>query len=239
MMVALLLLFGVRSRLKLPAAVVGYISFLLSAVRSAWLGWVLGLLWILKNASARLIVRIVLSVVLLLLCLLPVITQPHLATVIGNRLETFSDLGHDESLAARLEMYRVLTSDALSHPFGQGLNNQDVLHGIAIDSGLLIAAFSLGWLGSALFGAGILSLFLNKKRPERNDEFLRLGKAAMIAMLAQIVGGNIFVSVAGVMFWSLAGMFLAGQRQSLWEGLRPSAIPQPNRSGIRQELLTT
>ena len=26
---------------------------------------------------------------------------------------------------------------------------------MAIDSGLLIAVFSLGWLGSALFGAGI------------------------------------------------------------------------------------
>ena len=225
MMVGLLLLFGVRSRLKLPAAVAGYISLLLSAVRSAWLGWVVGLFWILKNASARLLVRIVLSIVLLLLCLLPVVSQPNLEMMIGNRLKTFSDLSHDDSLGARMEMYRVLTSEALRDPFGQGLNNQDVLHGLAIDSGLLIAVFSLGWLGSALFGAGILSLFLHKKGPAEDDEFLRVGKAAMVAMLAQIVGGNVFVSIVGVMFWSLAGMCLAGQRHACArrDGLQISA----------------
>ena len=81
MMVGLLLLFGLRSRLKLPAAVAGYISFLLSSVRSAWLGWVVGLFWIVKNASARVIVRIVLSIAFLLLCLLPVVSQPHLANL--------------------------------------------------------------------------------------------------------------------------------------------------------------
>ena len=126
---------------------------------------------------------------------------------------------------ARLEMYRVLTAEALSEPFGQGLNNQDVLHGLAIDSGILIAVFSMGWLGRAMFGAGILSLFLHRKGPGRDDEFLRVGKAAMIAMLAQIVGGNVFVSIVGVMFWSMAGMCLAGQRRAcaLRNGLQTSA----------------
>ena len=94
MMVGLLLLFGVRSRLKLPAAVAGYIASAV-AVRSAWLGWVVGLFWIRKNASARVIVRIVLSIAFLLLCLLPVVSQTYLGTVIGDRMKTFSDLGHD------------------------------------------------------------------------------------------------------------------------------------------------
>ena len=213
MMVGLLLLFGVRSPLKLPAAVAGYVSFLLSAVRSAWLGWVVGLFWILKGATSRVMVRIILSIVLLLVCLLPVVTQPHLATLIGARLETFTDLGHDTSFGARANMYRLLTGDALSDPFGQGLNNLEVAHGMAIDSGILTLIFSMGWLGSALFGAGMLSLFLQKGRSlEKSDEFLNVTKAAMIAVLAQVVGGNVFASISGVLLWMLAGMYLAAHQ---------------------------
>lgn len=213
MMVGLLLLFSVRSPLKLPAAAAGYISLLLSAVRSAWLGWVVGLFWILKDVSSRVVARIVLSIVLLLVCLVPVVTQPHLASVIGTRLESFSDLGHDESLGARAKMYRVLTSDALSDPFGQGLSNLEVARGIAIDSGLLTLVFSMGWLGSVLFAAGIFSLFLRKGLFfEKQDEFLSVCKAAMIAILAEVIGGNVFVSITGVLLWMLAGMYLAAHR---------------------------
>ena len=213
MMVGLLLLFGVRSALKLPAAVAGYISLLLSAVRSAWLGWVVGLFWILKDASSRVIVRLVFSIMVLAVCLLPVVSQPNLATLITTRLETFSDLGHDESFGARAKMYRLLTNDALSDPFGGGLNNQEVARGMALDSGLLTLVFSMGWLGSALFAAGLGSLFLQKGQAlEKRDEFLSVGKAAMIAILAQVVGGNVFVSVTGVMLWMLAGMYLAAHK---------------------------
>jgi hypothetical protein len=106
-----------------------------------------------------------------------------------------------------------LTSEALNDPFGQGLNNLEVARGMAIDSGLLTLVFSMGWLGSALFGAGMLSLFLRKGRTlERHDEFLSVGKAAMIAILVQVIGGNVFVSITGVMLWMLAGMYLAAHQ---------------------------
>ncbi len=213
MMVGLLLLFSVRSRLKLPAAAGGYVSLLLSTVRSAWLGWVVGLFWILKDASSRVVARIVLSVVVLVVCLVPVVSEPHLANVIGTRLESFSDLGHDESLGARARMYRVLTGEALSDPFGQGLNNLEAAHGMAIDSGLLTLVFSMGWLGSVLFGAGMLSLFLQRGRAfEKQDEFLSVCKAAMIAILAQVVGGNVFVGITGALLWMLAGIYLAAHK---------------------------
>jgi hypothetical protein len=161
------------------------------------------------------IARLVLSIVLLLACLLPVVSEPRLASVIGDRIKTFTDLGHDESFDTRLDMYRVLVDDAIHDPFGQGIKNPVLAHGMAIDSGILTVFFSLGWLGSALFGAGIISLFFEKGRQvETNDEFLRVGKAAMIAILSQTVGGNVFVSVIGVTFWSLTGMYMAGRRHA-------------------------
>ncbi len=53
MMVGLLLLLILPSRLKLPAAVTGYLSFLLSAVRTAWASWFIGLVFILKSVNPR------------------------------------------------------------------------------------------------------------------------------------------------------------------------------------------
>jgi hypothetical protein len=70
----------------------------------------------------------------------------------------------------------------------------------------------LGWFGSILFGAGIFTIFLSRGGMGREDEFLQVGKAAMIAILSQTIGGNVFVGVIGVTFWSLTGMWMAGRR---------------------------
>jgi hypothetical protein len=210
MMSGLLLLLMIRSALKLPAAVAGYLAFLLSMVRTAWLSWLIGFFLLLKNINLRAIVRIFLSVAALLVCLLPLLNDPRLATVIGDRVKTFTDLGHDESFGDRLEMYRVLVNDAAADPFGHGLKNLEVSHGIPVDSGVLVMVFSLGWLGTLLYALGITSLFLRKEcGSEMHDGFYKAGKAIVIAMLAQLIGANIFVNVTGAIFWTFAGMRLA------------------------------
>jgi len=138
------------------------------------------------------------------------LNDPRLATVIGDRVKTFTDLGHDESFGDRLEMYRVLVNDAAGNPFGHGLKNLEVSHGIPVDSGVLVMFFSLGWLGTLLYAIGITSLFLkNGPRPEMHDQFYNAATAIVIAMLAQLVGANIFVNVTGTIFWTFTGMRLA------------------------------
>ncbi len=216
MMVGLLLLFAVRSPLKLPAAIAGYTSLLLSIVRTAWLSWIVGLVWILKSVKPRVVIRTVLSIALVVICLVPVISDPRIAPVASDRMKTFSELGRDESFETRLDMYRILGTDAIESPFGHGLkSNMEVSHGMAVDSGILITIFSLGWVGSILFAAGICSLFFRAQHPlGERDEFLNISKAAMIAILVQTVSGNIFVNVTGAMFWMLAGMYLAGCRHA-------------------------
>ncbi len=212
-MMSLIALFAVRSSWKLPAAIAGYTSFLLSAVRTAWLSWVIGLVWILKSAKPRVMARVILSFALLLVCLIPVMSDERLATVINSRIDTFTDLKHDDSFGARLEMYRILARDAIENPFGTGLQVSEVAHGIAVDSGFLLMVFSLGWVGSAVFAAGILGLFMSSRgRSKKNDEFSLAMKAGMIAIVAQLIGGNIFVGVSGAMFWIFAGMHLAADR---------------------------
>ncbi len=209
MMVGVLFLFQVRSPLRPPAAIASYISFLLSMVRTAWLSWIVGLLWILKSSRPRVMIQVVLSMGLLVACLAPLLSDPRLANVIGDRMKTFTDLGHDDSYGARMEMYRILTADALDNPFGYGLKNLEVSHGVGVDSGILAAVFSLGWLGSVLFAGGILSLLFPRTRRQERDEFGEVGKAIMIAILVQIIGGNVFIGVNGILFWMSVGICLA------------------------------
>src|SRR5215813_3573385 len=75
----LLLFFAVRSPLKLPAAVAGYLSFLLSVVRSAWLSWVVGFVAIMKTANPRVIFRSILSLAILVLCIVPLVSDPRVS----------------------------------------------------------------------------------------------------------------------------------------------------------------
>jgi hypothetical protein len=210
MMIGLLLLFAVHSRLKLPAAIAGYVSFLLSAVRTAWLSWVVGLVWILKSARPRVIARILISLALLLICLVPLISDPRMAPVISDRMATFTDLGHDASLGDRVTMYHLYIKDALDNPFGTGLKNLEVSHGVGVDSGFMTLAFSLGWVGSLLMLAGAAAVLLRKNPTGiRDDEFAKVALAVTTAMLTQLIGGNIFVSISGLLFWTFAGMYLA------------------------------
>jgi hypothetical protein len=212
MMAGLLLLFSLRSPLKLPAAIAGYLSFLLSVVRTAWLSWVIGFILIVKSANPRIIVRLVLSILVLLACLVPLANDPRLSTVIGDRLNTFSDLGHDESYGARLDLYRALTEDAIGHPFGYGLKTLDMAHG-KIDSGLFALVFSLGWLGSAMFVIGLLFIFLgNMQALQKSDTFLVAAQAITLAILAQSLSGPIFVNLTAALFWVFAGIYLAGNQ---------------------------
>jgi hypothetical protein len=228
-MVGLLFLFTVRSPLKLPAAIAGYVSLLLSIVRTAWLSWIIGFVLYLKNANPRIIARVIFSVLLLLVCLAPVLHDPRLAPVIGDRLKTFSDLGHDESFGARLDMYQMLLTDAIDNPFGHGLKNLEISRGMAVDSGILILIFSLGWAGAVFYAVGALSLFLQEKHPlEKSDPIARTAKVIMIAIIAQLLSGNIFVNVTGAMFWLFAGVYLAALRYNENEALvcRAQGIPQ-------------
>ena len=53
----------------------------------------------------------------------------------------------------------------------------------------------------------------------------------MIAMLAQIVGGNVFVSIIGVMLWMLAGMYLAAHKYHACAAMSGVEIDTFSRAG--------
>jgi hypothetical protein len=212
MMAGLLLLITARSVLKIPGSIAGYLSLLLSVVRAAWLSWIVGLVLILKSVNPRAIVKIFLSIMLLAACVLPLLSDPAIGNVIWDRVSTFNDIHQDGSLQARGEMYGVLLNDMLDAPYGYGFKNKGDLHGFAGDSGFLVTIFSLGWLGAALFFSGILGIFFRRGEIDVDDQFSISGKAILVALLVQIVAGNVFVGVNGALLWMFAGMRFAAQQ---------------------------
>jgi hypothetical protein len=212
MLAGLLVLFAVRSSWRLPALVVGYLSLLLSLARTVWLSWVVGLFILLRKSSPRTMARVLALIIFLGACLLPLVNDRPFANVLGDRFKTFSDLGHDESFEARLDMYRTLATEVIDHPFGYGVSNDSTAK---VDSGILSLLFSLGWFGGLLYVAGVIGLLAEDKSALREaGHFMVVCRAVVIALLAQIIGGNIFVGVSGTIFWAFGAIYLAGIRHN-------------------------
>jgi hypothetical protein len=205
MMACLLLLFVTPNRFKLPFSVFGYLGFLLSSVRTAWLGFLIGLALLMRGQKPATIVKLIGSLLLLVACLVPVISSPELAPVLGDRVKTFSNLGQDESFRERQDMYQIMFEIIRQQPFGHGLHNGEIVRNLVVDSGFLIMLFSLGWAGTVLYLAGVV-IFLFTKQTTADDKFPWVMKAICIAYLAQLVGGIMFVNVTGAMFWMCYGM---------------------------------
>lgn len=227
MMVALFLLLIVRSPLKFPAAVVGGLSFILSMVRTAWLSWFAGLFFIVRKARLRLLLQILVAALLLLLALWPLATDPRVSPIIGDRIKTFTDLGHDESALARADMYKKLGGELLDHPFGFGLSNMTLIHDIPIDSGLVLTVFSLGWTGTLFFLLGIVSFYLGGKRlASEQDEFARVSRAILCAFLLELFSFNVFANVTGFVFWMFIGLELGAFQLAQFERSHQTAMEE-------------
>ena len=214
--VGMLVLLETKSRWKLPAMLAGFVSLLLSVVRTAWLSLVIGVVILLSSAKPKVIVRVMFSALLLIVCAIPLLRDPRVAFLVSDRAKTFQDIGHDGSYQERSEMYRVVTAELATNPFGRGVSNGIMVGRYVIDSGFLAALLSLGWFGSLMFAAGVFTLFSSSRQKGGADDGSRgVATAVCISMLAQLFGGNVFVSVSGMLFWLFAGLRISGSADSI------------------------
>ncbi|MDJ0691093.1 MAG: O-antigen ligase domain-containing protein [Xenococcaceae cyanobacterium MO_188.B32] len=162
MMVGLLLLFIIRGNLRFIAAGVGYLAFLLTRARTAWMCWVIGLLILLPSLKNKFQMRIIASLIALAIVVVPLTSIEPFSTVIGSRLESFSDISNsDNSYQARLEGYNELIGAAGAEIIGKGLGTRlesKTSQLAAFDNGFLVMVFTLGWLGTIPYLTGIFML---------------------------------------------------------------------------------
>lgn len=216
----LLLLFNGKGALRIPASVAGYLSFLLSLVRSAWGGWIVGMLTLLTSLKARLQMRLIVTLLVMVLCVLPLTTVEPFSKIISDRLGTITNLQSDTSYYERSARYNEKLNLALSNLLGNGIgsvyvvNDRGVLEPVVWDSGILDTFFTLGWFGAIPYLGGIALLVINLFRGQegRSDTFLSAARAIGLGIFAQLWLGSNMLGLSGVVLWGFFGVGMAARR---------------------------
>lgn len=208
LMAGLLVLFSDQGVVRLIAATSGYFTFLLTLVRSAWGGWIVGLAIFMTSLKTKLQVRLIITILVLGVCVFPLTTIEPFSEVINARLETLTNIKEDGSYQARSAVYERGLNAALTAPLGNGLGVPGV------DSGIIDIFIALGWLGVIPYLGGLLLLLFKQIQSleRRFDPFLNSALAISIAVFTQLIFTNILIGVQGVVGWGFLGISLAGTK---------------------------
>ncbi len=227
LLAGLLILLTNDNFLRVPASVVGYLSFLLSLVRSAWLGWFIGLLTLLSSLKPRLQMQFFVTIIIMALCVVPLATIEPFAEIIGARLESLTNPEKDTSFNERSVLYEENITIAFSSGLGNGIgskyfvNAKGLLQEVTLDSGILDVFFTLGWFGAVPYLSGIILAVFNllTNVQERSDTFASAARAISLALLFQMLFANVMLALTGVIFWTFLGIGMAANKYHQHEKL--------------------
>ena len=208
MATGLFLLLTSRNILAIPASAVGFLSFLLCMVRTAWLGWVLGMISLVFSLPRKQKMQILVTILVLAAIVIPLSTVEPFATTITKRLQTLTDISNDTSANERQFAFGLLINDALTELIGRGFG------GFETDSAFLVLMIELGWFGATAYVAGFaLCVFLVLTFKTKNgDIFLSTIQAILIKSLFFLLSSPTMRGAHGVMLWSSIGIALAGRK---------------------------
>lgn len=219
----LLLLFTSKNPLRIPASIVGYLAFLLSLARSAWGGWLVGMITLVSLLKARFQMRLIITILLMALCVLPLTTIEPFSEIINSRFETFSNIQEDTSFNERSENYQANLNLALSSGLGNGIgsvyfiNEKGLLEEVVLDSGVLDILFTLGWFGAIPYLSGIILLVISvfQSSEAGSDPFASAARAISIGLVTQLALGSVMLELTGLVFWGFLGVAMAARKYHL------------------------
>jgi hypothetical protein len=219
-MAGLLVLFHSKEFLTIPAAAAGYLTFLLTMVRTLWGAWLVGILTLLSSLKPKIQMRLMVTILVMAVCVVPLANMEPFSGVITKRLETFSNLEKDNSAQIRQEIYKNGLTKALTNGLGNGIGNtfivneKGLLEPIVIDSGILDMFFTLGWFGAVFYLGGLILLLFQVLQyiEPRFDQFMAVARAIGIACFATLPGGSGMLGVAGMILWGFLAITVAGHK---------------------------
>ncbi|CAB3778387.1 O-antigen ligase family protein [Pararobbsia alpina] len=224
-MVCLLFLMADSGKLRAIAACAVLTSLLLTSVRTAWGGLVIGLMFPLLGLKLRMRVRLIGSALALAVLTLPLMSIDKIAEPVLKRVQSIGDLGNDSSFADRSAFYANFLDTALTDIAGQGLGSTGAATKLdsgprgsqmsVFDSGLMEIPFVLGWPGSLLFSGGVLWLlaraFVCACRI-RKDRMASSGVGIGIGLLAMLISANMLTGLTGMFFYISVILPVIGRR---------------------------
>lgn len=221
----LILLFCIRGSQQLLANGLGYLSILLSLARSGWLSWLFGMLVFFRALKSNLQIKMLINVLITILILLPVTTIEPFSTVIGERIESFSDVDDDGSLSSRKEAANALFGVALVEFVGGGLRNP-IAPNVKIemkdsyvigDNGILVLLFSLGWIGTLpyLLSLTLLIFQIRQTCLKNKDLVLQASYGIILGLLSQIFFKTVTDATMAVFLWGFIGIGMSARNYYL------------------------
>lgn len=205
MAAALLVLMTSRSYFALLASIPGYISFLLSLVRSGWLGWLGGFLILASSLKVKFQIRILILFSVLLLVVLPISTSDIFGDKIVGRIDTLANVQEDSSAAGRQKLFQDSIGGALLNVIGDGIG------GGTRDNIILAVLFDLGWIGSIPYISGLLFLIhkvFTQKRSS-DDVFISTCQAVVVTTLIRLPVNGALMGLSGILLWGFLGLAIA------------------------------
>jgi hypothetical protein len=204
MMVGLIFIFGQKNLLTAPISVIGYLAFLLSLVRTSWLGWASGILTLLISSKPEFRLRILMTVLIGLILLMPFVVRPEFSDMLSTRLSTLVNLNEDGSAQSRKAQYVITFTTAIFNFVGDGIGI------VGVDSSIIDVLNSMGWIGGIPYFAGFALLFWKISNfYNRQNQFDVATYAVLIGLLAQLPFGAIFIEFSGVLIWFSLGLAIA------------------------------
>ena len=228
----LILLFTYGGQLRAPAAGVGYLAFLLSMVRAAWGAWALGLLMLLSSLKSQLQIRLIITIAILTICVIPLTSIEPFASVINARFESLSNVQEDSSYGARTATYQDNIGIALSQVLGRGLGGTWAVTAdgkterVALDSGILDTFFTLGWFGAIPYLTGMFLLVSTQFQNSdiAKDLFASAARSITLALLIATLLGPFTTGSSGMVFWGFLGISLAAQKYYRYQRISQSQV---------------
>ena len=209
MATALLVLFSCRSPFVTPAAVLGILSFLFSAVRTGWLGWLGGIIFFISSLKSKQQLRLIVTGLILAMLIIPLASIEPFSTNIGIRLNTLGDLQNDNSAQDRKGIYQRFFDYGIYNLIGDGLGVNDT-----VDAGILSFILDLGWIGTLPYLGSLLlgSILLFRNLKKYSDLFINISCAVLIKSIAFFLAARATAGIHGIIIWMFLSMGLAGQR---------------------------
>lgn len=220
MMAGLLILLTTSGSVSVTAAGVGYLAFLLSTVRTMWGSWFVGLITLFGSLKPRLQMRLMVTILIMAICVIPLTTIEPFSTAINTRIQSFSNLESDDSAQTRKKIYRDGLTSAMSNGLGNGIGNtfivdkNGVLSPIVIDSGILDIFFTLGWFGATFYVGGLILLIFNLLQYSEYsfDPFMAAARAIGLGCFAALPGFSIMLGYSGIFLWSFLALATAAHK---------------------------
>lgn len=208
LMAGLVLLFADRGSVRLFAAGAGYLTFLLTLVRSAWGAWLLNLIIFSSSLKAHLQMRLIITILVIGICAFPLTTIEPFSSVISKRTQTLTNIQEDGSFQARAHAFGRGVDVALFESIGNGVG----LPGV--DSGFIDILFALGWLGAIPYFSGLFMIVFKvlQGAARRFDPLVSAATAISLGQIAQLVFGNGLTGISGILIWAFLSFALAGNK---------------------------